>query len=193
MLHPPQRAHTRPARIAWLEAILLFATFIRLSGQQTLPDPGTRVRISAPGLPPPGPRVIGTLQAWRPDTIVVTRDSSGDTLYVAMGAVRRLDVSEGVRSNADIGATTGLVFGLGLDVLVTFAFSRDREYALVAPAVAVYGLVVFGGGCTAIGGILGSTSHSEHWRRVRLPLSAPRLGLLPLGRGRLGVGLSLRL
>jgi hypothetical protein len=190
MSSAPHRACTRPppARVAWLEAILLFATFIRLSGQQALPDPGTRVRITAPGLP--GHRMIGTLQTWRPDTIVVTRDSTGDTVYVAMGAVRRLDVSQGVRSNADIGATAGLVFGLGLDVLVTFAFSRDREYALVAPAVAGYGLVVFGGGFAAIGGILGSTTHSEHWRQVRL---SSRLGIVPLRQGRLGLGLSIGL
>jgi hypothetical protein len=184
MPQAPRSTSPHPVRIAWLEAILLIATFLRLSGQERLPDPGTRVRVTAKGLP--AGRVSGVIQRWLPDTMVVARDSTGDTVRVPFGTVRRLEVSRGMQSGYDTGAEAGLVFGAGIDLLWIVASSRSgSEDPGIAAPFGIRGLVVLAGGFTALGALVGSLSRSERWQRVPL--------IVPLSHDRLGVGLSVGL
>jgi hypothetical protein len=169
---------------------------------QLPPPPGSspRVRVtpSTPGALP----CEGQLLAQGDSGVFVGVDSA-HTCRVELRDVRRIEVWEGRRSYAKLGATTfglaGAVAGaiLGLN-------SRPRcpkETGLfsflspcVGPFLASVGWVALttigGGGVGAlVGDGLGSLVHGDRWRA--LPLNQLRVGVVPLPGDRLGLGASL--
>src|SRR2546427_7141462 len=76
---------------------------------QTLPSPGTRVRIRR--LPWENRPLIGVLESWRPDTAVVLSDSAGARVLVPVERVVRFEKSAGKGPATGAGAQNGAVLG----------------------------------------------------------------------------------
>lgn len=101
-----------------LVAILAFVPLASATAQVPI-RPGARVRVTHPRICPAdlcvGPRrkSVGTLLAWRADSLVV--QSNGDTLSVPVDLVTRLEVSR-ARGLSSKGAAIGALVGGGLGV-----------------------------------------------------------------------------
>ena len=124
--------------------------------------------------------VIGKLTAWEGDTIEV-RPPAAAELRVPLANVARLDVSRGkgvVPSHVIIGACVGTVAG----ALVGGAIGYDScQNCFISSLTTVTGMVV-GGLIGGVGGTLvGVVIKGERWRRV--PLDAPRVGVVPVRDG----------
>ena len=109
---------------------------------------GARVRVTAP----PQVRTTGTLLGRRGDSLLVLGTRAPDTLRVALGTVRRLDVSLGPRRRVLRGALTGYAAGVALGGLLGYA-------ALDARQPASSNLKGFGFG---VGAMLGGGALVEH-------------------------------
>jgi len=126
---------------------------------------------------------VREFRALRADTLVL------DTTECPLASVTHLDVSQGLKSNAALGATIGVPAGaLGavvycktLDVSGCRLFDDD-----LTPVVAIL-FGVLGG---LAGGIVGHFIKTDLWEEI--PLERLRVSLTPQRDGRFALGFSVR-
>ncbi len=179
-----------------LVAILAFVPFAIATAQVPL-RPGERVRVTRLPLCPPNtlcvktPRQsVGTFLAWDADSLVV--QSNGDTLYVPVDRVTRLDVSRGRKTNTGTGAVIGLLVGGVVGAVIGLA-SYECEPCFVDLGPGTYaaaGAVIGGLGGLVTGAFIGLEIQTDRWREV--PLDRLRVNLGPQRDGRFGLGASVR-
>ncbi len=182
-------------RATILVAILAFVPFAIATAQVPL-RPGERVRVTRLPLCPPNtlcvktPRQsVGTFLAWDADSLVV--QSNGDTLYVPVDRVTRLDVSRGRKTNTGTGAVIGLLVGGVVGAVIGYANYEEGGFGDIGPGANVAAGGVIGGlGGLVTGAFIGLEIQTDGWREV--PLDRLRVNLGPQRDGGLGVGASLR-
>jgi hypothetical protein len=162
---------------------LTVAPLVTIASQELPPvKPGDRVRATAPtlSLSP----FVGTVVAFQADSLMVQRDTG--TWRVSLASLTRLDVSQGRRSHAGLGAGIGLLVGAGVGAAI-----GSGCHAVVVPVsseggcIAV-GAAVFGGAGALIGAVTGALARTERWAevprdRLRVSLTSDRAGALRLG------------
>jgi hypothetical protein len=150
---------------------------IHLLAVQTAPilKPGDRVRVIAPAVSPDP--VVGTLVTLGADTLVV-QDSA--TWRFAFGAVQRVGVSRGRKSNAVVGAGYGLLAGVGVGLLITSSCEPDLIFNSKAQCM-LAGAIFFGAAGTLVGAVTGAFVRTERWRDV--PLDRVRMSVVPRSGG----------
>lgn len=131
---------------------------------------------------------LGTLQHYSTDSIALL--TSEGTFVLPRDSVIRVEVSEGVYSDArrglKIGALVGGLAGFGLAYSIMTEF--EEQGAEILPAGAAAGAIA--GGLVGLG--IGALSHSEHWHRATLDGEAARpLVMRRDGRVMLGVAMGL--
>lgn len=167
----------------------------------TLPVAGARVRVSAP----PSRRVVGTVLAYRADTLLLGRPnrSAAETTAVPLAAVRRLEVSVGKRRRLLKGALVGLTGGAAAGALlgaVTYSDAPSRCYR-GGEEVPCFISLDFGRGFSAMaGGVLVGAAglviglavgarRVDRWEAVELARRTSRLWIRPPADGS-GIGVA---
>ena len=133
---------------------------------------GARVRVTAP----PRARTTGTLLGRPGDTLLVVLPVRGapapDTLRVALGAVRRLDVSLGRRRRVLGSALTGYAAGAALGGLVGYLALDAGQPAGSNLKGLGFGVgAMLGSGAGLVTGIVVGRRPVERWQAVSLPVS----------------------
>ena len=190
--------------------LVALLTITPLTGATAQVRPGERVRVTyTPTCPPQAVcagfrdrQQIGTFVSWDGDTLHL--DAEGRTspqvyaLNVPRSSIIRLDVSRGQKSNAELGATIGVLAGGALGGLVglalfeepepceglCFNFGPENKGGAFLLGAVVGGLIV-----GAVGFLAGSVE-SDVWKEV--PLDRLRVNLAPQRNGRFGFGASVR-
>jgi len=95
--------------------ILTVAPVVTIAAQQPLPlHSGDRIRATVPSLSPRP--LVGTVIAFQTDSLIVQGGTS--TWHLSLASLTHLDVSQGRRSHALLGAGIGLLVGAGVGVLI---------------------------------------------------------------------------
>lgn len=180
-------------------ALMLLALVTTGEAQTPLLVPGVRVRITGPCLAdlPSGPAqcaiVLGRLRSWTPDTVVVQQRSGADRA-VFRGDVKRVDVSDGIRSRKLLGTAVGAGVGLA----VGFAARCTSEGTGDSQSLDYFGCTIlrsfFVPVTTLVGAglglFVGSLIRSERW--VSLAGDLAHVNVLPIGTSALAVTVGLR-
>ena len=157
-------------------------------------------------MPSAGPvRYTGVLVAASADSLVVELRPSGSTratVRVPRAAVAGLEVGRGgagraVFPAAVLGAVVGWAAGAAVAAAVGFKDDPPCGFFTIACArmtgatkrqlVTAAGLLLGGG----VGLLIGTGIDTERWEPVRPEQNTPRVGVVPLSGGRLGLGASL--
>ena len=162
--------------------LVAILAFVPLASATAQVRPGARVRVTH--LPR---RSVGTLLAWKSDTLVF--QSNGDTLSVPVDLMARLEVSRGGKTNAGKGAGIGLLLG-GVAGWVIGHVSRDPECAPYCIYYDVAGVMFGGLGGLVAGALIGRLIKTDRW--VDVPLDRLGVSLGPQRDGRFGLGASVR-
>jgi hypothetical protein len=146
---------------------------------QVLPDSGVRVRITSPEVP--HGRAVGALERFTRDTILVAG------LAISRASIGRFEVSAGQKSHLLAGMGIGFAVGTAVGALTGFGScsqSHPNSDDEVGKLLCVLAFSGAGGGTgLLIGGLVGSTRHSDRWRTVSLssvriaPMFRPNLAL----------------
>jgi hypothetical protein len=164
-------------RIVLPLALLIAVLNLPLAAQEAQPgDSAVRVRIHQAGVRQP---VIGNITSFDADTFHLS-SAEGD-LAIARSEVIRLDVSRGMRSNADRGFKTGLITGatLGLAAGIAIVAHPDGCFCDTGPETVPEMMAIFGLPGAALGAAIGALSHSEQWQKAQLDDQAISLRLVP--------------
>jgi hypothetical protein len=159
----------------------LFAPSPLLAQSREL-EPGVRVRVTAPSfqLSP----LIGSFQELDARLSRLTLLTGGDEVEIPISAVRQLEVSQGTRSYAGLGAAIGLGAGLTyattLVILGEGAMSGDLLYL---------GYWIAGGTGALVGAIVGSLVETERWEEV--PVEKLRISIVSNGRSGFAISLAI--
>jgi hypothetical protein len=169
--------------IGWLGVLRV------LSAQDTSAlHAGARVRLTTET-----GRFVGTLQSRANDSVTILDASRNAVLVVAMGTVRRLEVSRGERSRTGRGALIGLVSGTAAGVLAGLVLCGGNRCSSSGGEFGGLITLVLGGtgaaAGTGVGALVGSRIRSERWEQA--PLSRLHIQLMRQRSGDLGVGLRL--
>lgn len=154
--------------------------------------PGDRVRISAPGIGVE--RLVATVLTVKPDTIVVR---NGEPLALPFASVTKLEVSRDRKSRARLGMAIGFWSGAVAGGVIAARSLGDTEDTywggnLNLSDGTLFGGALFGGiAGTLVGALIGSTFKVDQWEAV--PLHRIRVTIVPQRKGKLSVGVSLRL
>lgn len=165
--------------------ILLLSMFVLappVQGQ-ILPDSGVRVRITSPEVP--RGMAVGILERFARDTILV------GGLAISRASIGRFEVSAGRKSRLLTGMAIGLGVGTGVGALAgigSCSQSHPNSDDEVGKLLCILAFTGAGGGTgLLVGGLVGSSRHSDRWRTVSL--SSVRIA--PMLRPNLAVGVSL--
>jgi hypothetical protein len=157
--------------ITILVAFAALLTPLGTAAQLTV-RPGERVRVTRPpdcggsrarciGRPV---RIVGTLLALQPDSLVM--ESDGDTLALPLGIVTGLDVRRGRKANTAKGAGIGFLLGSLAGALIGYASYQECESTgwfsctldLGPAASAVGGWILGGLGGVIVGALIGGST-----------------------------------
>lgn len=170
---------------------LTVAPLATIAAQQASPvKAGDRVRIIAPNVS--GSPFVGTVVALEADSLVV--HDSMDTWRLSLASVEQVDLSQGRKSHALLGAGIGLLVGGGVAfaVLYTGGSTGLCDQSANQDAMdsgACIGLTALGGVAGAgLGAIIGGLIPTERWQDI--PLERLRVSLRPRAGGRLGLALA---
>ena len=126
---------------------------------------GARVRITAP----PVARTTGTLLGLRGDSLVVLGEPLPDTLRLALGTVRQLDVSLGAHRRIGRGALIGFATGYVVGGLIGYAALDAGQPA--SSNLKGLGAAIgagLGGGAGVVTGIIVGLRPVERWQSVSI-------------------------
>ena len=157
-------------RISWsgrLVACCLAAGLVPIGPAWAMPDPGTRIRVTASE---PDGRWIGTFVSAMNDTITMhVDDGKSSVLAIPMLHTTRFEVSRGIRRNGLRGAGMGLAVFAVFGAVVGASGHSDRDYlASSASEAAAVAAIVFGILGAGVGAVVGATHPSERWRDLSL-------------------------
>ena len=126
--------------------------------------PGQRVRVTL--LARPQAPVVGTVLAYRPESLALAAEPDSAESTFALVDVAKLETSAGVHGNAGKGAVIGaLVGGIGAGLLgALFANAVKEGDADAIPIVLGVGGAIGG---ALIGAGIGEGSKHEKWEQVR--------------------------
>ncbi len=142
---------------------------------------GSRVRLRTRDV-----LVVGTVAAQRGDTLFLWTERH-HTVPVPFATWGRLEISHGVHGHALKGLGLGLLAGAVVGGAIGAAVEPDE---LLGRGVNILAGVVLGSGGGALIGLgVGASIRSERWQPVSARVTRP--SLLPAGRERLTVGMSL--
>jgi len=130
-------------------------------------EEGARVRITLIAREP-APQV-GRVLALPPEAILFAADADSSQREIPRTAIAKLEVSEGMHSNAGNGAIScALLFSIPGAVLglVAGAESKSEGGGGTAAGGAAAGFVVGAVGGAAVGALFGSFGRHERWRTV---------------------------
>ncbi len=166
--------------------VLTIAPVVTVAAQEPLPlHSGDRIRATVPGVSP-GP-LVGTVVAFQTDSLIVQGGTS--TWHLSLASLTHLDVSQGQRSHALLGAGIGLLVGAGAGVLIASDCDTvEGPFATQGQCTAV-GAAVFGGAGALVGALTGALARTERWAQV--PLDRLRMSLTPNPGGALQLRASL--
>ncbi len=134
---------------------------------------GQRVRVSAPHYT--NSKYVGTLQRIGADSMWVLAEGATTPVVFPLGAVEKLEISQGRRSKWLKGTAIGFGIGAAFGVGINYAFRGGgmdggavAEAALRSGALgAVFGLIV------------GLKADPERWKRMDVPAVEPMVALVP--------------
>jgi len=126
--------------------------------------PGTRVRVTL--LARPDAPIIGSLLAYRPETLIVAAEPDSAERTFARADLAKFERSTGMHNNAGKGAVIGAVAGgVAAGLLgALFASAIKEGDAEAIPLVLGVGGAVVGG---LVGAAIGEDSKHEGWEEVR--------------------------
>ena len=137
---------------------------------------GSRVRLKP--VDPSTKSVQGDLLRLSEDSLHIVAGGA-DTLAFATGAIARLEVSRGRRSNAGKGALLGAAIGAGAGLALGVAASAEECSGFgcteVGPGEVVAVMALFGATGAGLGALIGAASHSERWEQVPRPWVSAQL------------------
>ena len=166
---------------------LTVAPLVTIASQELPPlKPGDRIRVAAPTLSP-GP-LVGTVVAFEADSLMVQRGT--DTWRLSLASLTRLEMSQGRRSHAGLGAGIGLLVGAGVRAVI-----GSGCHAVVVPVSSGVGCIavgaaVIGGAGALVGAVTGALVRTERWAEV--PLDRLRVSFTSDRGGALTIRASLR-
>lgn len=164
---------------------------VTAQGQASMPEPGTRVRVTVPceptatsGRPTPSAScsVAGDFVLARADSLALF--VNGSTLRYGLDVLRKVEVSRGYRSYRPLGGAVGFVVGAVATYFVIYSGGStslcDQSANQDATSRgACVGLIALGGAAGAgLGVVIGGLFHSERWQAI--PLQRLRVGLAPV-------------
>jgi hypothetical protein len=173
-------------RVSLIGAVWCLWTPRAFSQAATPLDRGSRIRITffASG----HRRLTGTVAALARDTLWLAPGQAEDTIVTPLGAIKRLEFSDGRRSagaGALLGGAAGLALGSIAALVVTVADGcLSGSYSPSSPpstgrcpsAGTVWGMTLAGG---AVGAGIGTVVRGERW--VPFPLERVRASIAPHG------------
>jgi hypothetical protein len=186
------RAMTCSRASVFLVALMLAGSAELLAQHRPPIVPGDRVRISAREIGVE--RLAATVLTVKSDTIVVR---SGEPLALPFASVTKLEVSRERKSRARLGMAIGFWTGAVAGGVIVARSSRDTEDTVFDfnPGEAfgeLLGGALLGGIAGTLGGaLIGSSFKVDQWEAV--PLHRIRVTIVPQRKGKLSVGVSLRL
>jgi hypothetical protein len=166
---------------------LTVAPLVTISSQELPPlKPGDRIRATAPTLSPSP--LVGTVVAFEANSLMVKRGTG--TRRLSLASLTRLEMSQGRRSHAALGAGIGLLVGAGVGAVIGSGCK-----AIIVPVsseggcIAV-GAAAIGGAGALVGAVTGALVRTERWAEV--PLDRLRVSFTSDRGGALKIRASLR-
>ncbi len=148
-----------------LTALLVTTTSVSTSSAIELPEPGTRIRVTAHV--PERERWVGHLVSVARDTITFhDAERNGALVKVPTLQVSRFEISRGTGAGGLRGAGKGFAAGALFGAVVGYASHGGDDNLVVSSSgeSAAAGAIFFG----VLGATAGSLIHSEHWRALGL-------------------------
>ncbi len=112
-------------------------------------------------------KVYGKLKYWDTDSVVVEIDSKEiQTKTIKSTSIKSIYMLNGHRRKVLSGAAIGAGSGLILLVLTTMGDSFDPDKEKLIEKDPLHASAIFIGGGAVIGGVIGSFSKAERWRKL---------------------------
>jgi hypothetical protein len=184
---PPSFASRTPSCLA---AFLLAWVSGLQASDTTFVSEGDRVRLTASQVS--RARLVGTVSAFRSDTLVILPEGESVTFDVPWSEIVEIEVSRGTKSNLGkglwIGALSGAVLGAGIGAALDCAAIADVDEGFCV----VVGLAFGVGGGAVLGLAAGALSTTERWQKAEFPAPPPvQFGIGKDGSVRLAFSLRL--
>jgi hypothetical protein len=143
----------------------------RLAAQVESPLVPVDSRVRVTRYEPSGLELVGTVTAWRADTLTVAAES-GAPFSTPLSNLARLEVSNGTKGHAGTGALIGGGIGAALGLVAVIAVATDDdpgEWFEPTTGEAAVGAVLLTASGAALGALIGALIRSEDWQDVWLP------------------------
>ena len=157
-------------RSAACAAVLLLTCASALSASDTtFVSRGARVKVfpSMEGIKP----VIGEVVQLTYDTLVIVPEGNGSAQTFYPGDLRKIEVSQGKKSNVGKGAWIGAAAGAVSGFIIGYAGGPNDMCTEVGCGAAL--AAVFGAGGALVGVGVGVATSGERWVEAELPPSPP--------------------
>ena len=197
-----------PMRQITLLVVVLAATpLTNVLAQDSLPQPGARLRVTFPcaiDIPPAAAERHGDCQSDGTLALLqggmITLATAGTNASYRLTDLTRVEISRGKRGHSLVGAGAGLLVGAAATFYLIYypqgsttatEICNPSKNQDAASTSACLGFMVLGGAVGAgLGAVIGALIRTERWADV--PLEKLRVSLRPPVRGTLGVRVSLR-
>ena len=124
--------------------------------------------------------LVGTVVAFEADSLMVQRGT--DTWRLSLASLTRLEMSQGRRSHAGLGAGIGLLVGAGVGAVIGSGCDLTVVPVSSEAGCIAVGVALVGGAGALLGAVIGSHTRTERWAEV--PLDHLRISFMPRRSGR---------
>jgi hypothetical protein len=150
-----------------LTVVLAMASTFSSGAASPLPEPGTRIRLTA--RMPERERWTGPFVSIAHDSVTIhDGDLNGSLVTVSTLQVERFEISRGDHSNGLRAASMGVAVGATLGACLGYAGTNGGNDLYGAGFNAAAGAAVFGAIGGVIGAAIGSARRTEKWRALPL-------------------------